>query len=110
MPKTSIATNTPGVASDLRKAFSDALPDLPNTYPFTMFEAGVKHALRPLQRAPSPAPEQQTETAMIDAAMVEMANITPPLRRSECARLIRAAMAAQQAAPAPASKQGGAEA
>jgi len=31
-------------------------------------------------------------TSMVDAAMVEMANINPPLRRSECARLIRAAM------------------
>lgn len=28
----------------------------------------------------------------VDAAMVEMANISPPLRRSECARLIRAAL------------------
>jgi hypothetical protein len=29
---------------------------------------------------------------MIDAAMVEMASITPPLRRSECEQLIRAAL------------------
>lgn len=33
---------------------------------------------------------------MIDAAMVEMANITPPLRRSECERLIRAALSAME--------------
>lgn len=31
-------------------------------------------------------------TAMVDAAMVEMANITPPLKRSECKRLIQAAL------------------
>jgi hypothetical protein len=31
-------------------------------------------------------------TAMVDAAMVEMSNIHPPLRRSECERLIRAAL------------------
>lgn len=32
-------------------------------------------------------------TDAVDAAMVEMANIHPPLRRSECERLIRAALA-----------------
>lgn len=32
------------------------------------------------------------ETAMIDAAMVEMQGIHPPLRRSDCQRLIRAAL------------------
>lgn len=32
-------------------------------------------------------------TAAVDAAMVEMANIAPPLRRSDCQRLIRAALA-----------------
>ena len=37
--------------------------------------------------------------AFVDAAMVEMKNITPPLRRSECERLIRAALYAQQAVP-----------
>ena len=37
---------------------------------------------------------------MVDAAMVEMKNITPPLRRNECERLIRAALAA---APTPAA-------
>lgn len=35
--------------------------------------------------------------AMVDAAMVEMANIAPPLRRNECERLICAAIAAQSA-------------
>jgi hypothetical protein len=33
--------------------------------------------------------------AMVDAAMVEMKNISPPLRRSECQRLILAAIAAR---------------
>lgn len=31
-------------------------------------------------------------TAMVDAAMIEMANISPPMRRNECERLIRAAL------------------
>lgn len=39
-------------------------------------------------------------TAAVDAAMVEMANISPPMRRSECERLIRAAFAASPPAPA----------
>lgn len=39
-------------------------------------------------------PEQRKWVEMIDAAMLEMRNIAPPLRRSECARLIRAALAA----------------
>jgi hypothetical protein len=38
--------------------------------------------------------------AAVDAAMVEMANITPPLRRSECERLIRAALTAKPEAAA----------
>ncbi|KQO23464.1 hypothetical protein [Acidovorax sp. Leaf78] len=42
---------------------------------------------------------QEDEIAMIDAAMVEMANIHPPLKRSECARLIRAALAAKRETP-----------
>lgn len=31
-------------------------------------------------------------TAAVDAAMIEMANISPPVRRNECERLIRAAL------------------
>jgi hypothetical protein len=34
----------------------------------------------------------EAETAMVDAAMVEMRNIVPPLRRSECRQLICAAL------------------
>ena len=45
---------------------------------------------------------QEPEIAMIDAAMVEMANIHPPLKRSECQRLIRAALSA---APAPQAQE-----
>lgn len=37
-------------------------------------------------------PQAPSITAMVDAAMVEMSNIHPPLRRSECERLIRAAI------------------
>lgn len=44
----------------------------------------------------------EPETAMVDAAMVEMANIVPPLRRNECLRLIRAALSVD---PAPAPRQ-----
>jgi hypothetical protein len=33
-------------------------------------------------------------TAAVDAAMIEMQNVSPPLRRSDCARLIRAALSA----------------
>lgn len=43
-------------------------------------------------RAHGAPPLPPDEAAMIDAAMVEMANIHPPLRRSDCARLIRAAV------------------
>lgn len=35
---------------------------------------------------------QQAMIAAVDAAMVEMQNIAPPLKRSECARLIHAAL------------------
>lgn len=48
---------------------------------------------------PKTAPDARTEAAMVDAAMVEMANIYPPLKRSECARLIHAAFAAQGTRP-----------
>lgn len=51
-----------------------------------LFEAW-KAALSQIGAAPLP----RDETAMVDAAMAEMSNIHPPLRRSECARLIRAA-------------------
>jgi len=42
-------------------------------------------------------PEQRGLVEMIDAAMIEMRNIAPPLCRSECERLIRAALSAQGA-------------
>lgn len=45
-------------------------------------------------RHAKPATPAPSEEAMVDAAMVEMRNIVPPLRRSDCARLIRAAMGA----------------
>lgn len=38
--------------------------------------------------------DRNTMTLAVDAAMVEMANIYPPLRRSECEQLIRAALSA----------------
>jgi len=45
----------------------------------------------------APQPEQRGLVEMIDAAMIEMRDIAPPLCRSECERLIRAAMAAKEA-------------
>lgn len=45
---------------------------------------------------PSAPAERDVLTAMVDAAMVEMANIHPPLKRSECERLIRAALERKQ--------------
>lgn len=44
------------------------------------------------QRQRELAAERMTE--MVDAAMAEMSNIHPPIRRSECERLIRAALGA----------------
>lgn len=41
---------------------------------------------------PSAPVERDDLTSMVDAAMVEMAGIHPPLKRSECERLIRAAL------------------
>ena len=35
---------------------------------------------------------EERMVAAVDAAMIEMTNIHPPLRRSECERLIRAAL------------------
>lgn len=40
------------------------------------------------------APSLAAEITMIDAAMAEMRNVHPPLTRSDCRRLIRAALAA----------------
>lgn len=64
---------------------------------YRKFDADGKAAICP-DWCPLPLahPAQQAKpqplTAMVDAAMVEMQNITPPLRRSECERLIRAAL------------------
>lgn len=46
---------------------------------------------------------------MIDAAMVEMQNIVPPLRRSDCKRLIQAALSVKPgrlAGDRPSGKKG----
>lgn len=40
--------------------------------------------------------ERAEFVGMVDAAMVEMSNIHPPLKRSECERLIRAALESKQ--------------
>lgn len=55
----------------------------------------VRLELAALKAQPSGVVLSQTSlTAAVDAAMVEMQNISPPLRRSECERLIRAAITA----------------
>ena len=45
-----------------------------------------------IKSEPSAPVERDELTRMVDAAMVEMSNIHPPLGRGECARLIRAAL------------------
>ncbi len=57
------------------------------------------HCVLTLAAPQQAALDARTETAMVDAAMVEMANIDPPLKRRECARLIHAAFAAQGTRP-----------
>lgn len=47
----------------------------------------------------APQPEQSGLVEMVDRAMVEMRNIHPPMRRSDCERLIRAALSAQGTNP-----------
>ena len=71
----------------------------------TLFELTRKmNVLRDLTQRPA-AQAEQWLVAAVDAAMVEMKNISPPLRRSECERLIRAAAecmpAPQQSTPEP---------
>jgi hypothetical protein len=65
------------------------------------FKAAVECALLSKLRAEgvqAAEPVADSMIARVDAAMVEMKNIHPPLRRSECERLIRAALAS---APVP---------
>lgn len=57
--------------------------------PAAPVDSTVKESLsvQPVTAAPD-----DSLTAAVDAAMVEMQNISPPLRRGECERLIRAAL------------------
>jgi len=57
---------------------------------------GAKNWLVEFQVPTSAPTEAPVMTTMVDAAMVEMQNIHPPLKRSECERLIRAALEAVQ--------------
>jgi hypothetical protein len=77
---------------------------------FSDVEALIDRAFRSTAHQPTPSPQAAQAApaagavamiAMVDAAMVEMKNITPPIRRSECERLIYAALAA---APTPAAQ------
>lgn len=47
----------------------------------------------------APAAQPLLTVEMVDAAMVEMSNIHPPLKRSECERLLRAALASRLGPP-----------
>ena len=54
-------TTASGAADALRAVFRSLLPDLPDTNPFTLFEAGVRHALAasaPVAPAPQSAAPQ----------------------------------------------------
>ena len=74
----------------------------------TLFELTRKmNVLRDLTQRPA-AQAEQWLVAAVDAAMVEMKNISPPLRRSECERLIRAAAECMPAPPAVHASAGGA--
>ncbi len=55
----------------------------------------MARAARPAQAEQQPEQSRLSLLKMIDAAMVEMRNISPPLLRSDCDRLIRAALSAQ---------------
>jgi len=54
----------------------------------------LQHKMDYYKAQTAPQPEQSGLVEMIDAAMIEMRNIDPPLRRSDCERLIRAALSA----------------
>ncbi len=54
-------------------------------------EDALKHAKESVEILRGLAEDAEPETAMIDAAMLAMKGICPPLRRSECRQLIRAA-------------------
>lgn len=58
-----------------------------------LLEAAASQARAPVQSEPA----NHRLTLMVDAAMVEMQGIYPPLRRSECQRLITAALSAAPA-------------
>lgn len=71
----------------------------------------VLHALCRAMLTAAPTPSQEAVvssnrwlTAAVDAAMVEMKNISPPMRRSECERLICAALTAAPTPPAQGEK------
>ena len=63
---------------------------------------GVPLYAHPPSTGQRSAMSKETLMAMVDAAMVEMSNIHPPLKRSECERLILAALDAYEGvAPVP---------
>jgi hypothetical protein len=62
---------------------------------------GCLNCRREAALKPGGESEQDKMTAMVDAAMIEMKNIHPPLRRSECQRLIAAALQAAPPAQTP---------
>ena len=87
-------STTDKLAEALRDFLEEADQGIVAT-PFTRESA--RAALAALDAKPAPA---DALTQAVDAAMVEMKNIHPPLRRSECQRLIQAALNVAPAAPA----------
>jgi hypothetical protein len=87
----------PAPAQDGREAFKRALH---SQRVFKLSSATINAAEwawfhRPAQTEQQPEQSRLSLLKMIDAAMLEMRNISPPLLRSDCERLIRAALSAQ---------------
>ncbi|WP_278398308.1 hypothetical protein [Stutzerimonas kunmingensis] len=80
MPPRADVTQGDGFDSQLAEAYNTALDEV------------ARLNANPIAQT-APQPDQSMLVEMIDAAMLEMRNVAPPLRRSECERLIRAAVA-----------------
>ena len=94
------AQTTPAMAEDeISDAEIDAVLDSPGSLDFYVSDKRERlrifarriHAFKRVQ------PASKGMVTMIDAAMVEMQNMHPPMRRSDCERLIWAALGVQSA-------------
>lgn len=77
------------------KALADAIKSLVKRAEirYTELKSPEGFSLDALRHA-AQSPSREMLTAAVDAAMVEMKNISPPLKRTECEQLIRAALTA----------------